>query len=105
MPGKRENMHKLYLDMDLTNTSDGFKVLHGFRVMDGCTTFEIDRQEKPRLAASIKAGGNGMLYRCYVTGVQLDIFHEIPGEDYVDFWYVAKSEAKALLMSAETSEC
>jgi hypothetical protein len=97
MSGRRDNRHKLYIDMDLTNTTSGEKLLRGLRLIDGYKTFEVDCQKKPVPLASTKAGGCGMMYLCRVNGCMLEVYHEILDDEYTSYWYVAGEEAASLM--------
>lgn len=94
--GRRENRHKLYIDISLTNTAEGEKRLNSFSVDGGFTSYEIDKHMPPLPSHSRKAGGSGMMYRCRVRGAYIDIYHEILDDDYVDYWYVAREQAEGL---------
>jgi len=97
MPGRRDNRHKLYIDIDLTNTVSGEKLLRGLRLIDGYKTFEVDRQDTPVPLASTRAGGCGMMYKCRVNGRELEIYHEILDDEYTSYWYVAGEQAASLM--------
>jgi hypothetical protein len=97
MSGRRDNRHKLYIDIDLTNTASGEKLLRGLRLIDGYKTFEVHSQKRPVPQASTRAGGCGMMYLCNVNGCMLEVYQEILDDEYTSYWYVAGEQAASLM--------
>jgi len=69
------NPYKVYVDVTAEFKADGTVVPLSFVWEDG-RRYEIDRITDVRRAASLKAGGAGIRYTCYVSGRQTYLFRE-----------------------------
>lgn len=74
-------MSKVFVDVVLMQTKDGQKVPLKVVWSDG-RSFEIDRVTDVRRAASLKAGGQGMRYKCRIQGKETYLWLE------EDKWFV-----------------
>ena len=59
--------NKVYVDVTAEFSKDGELVPKSFRWEDG-QVYEIERIKDIRRAASLKAGGVGMIYTCVIGG-------------------------------------
>lgn len=74
-------MSKVFVEVILKQTVDGQKVPLKVVWRDG-RSFEIDKITDVRRAASLKAGGQGMRYRCRIQGKETYLWLE------EDKWFV-----------------
>lgn len=74
-------MSKVFVDVVLMQTKDGQKVPLKV-VWDDGRSFEVDRVTDVRRAASLKAGGQGMRYKCRIQGRETYLWLE------EDKWFV-----------------
>jgi len=72
-------MRKVFVDVTATFTKDGNIIPMNFIWEDG-RKYEIDKVLDKRRAASLKAGGQGIRYKCRVLGKDVYMFLE----DYND---------------------
>lgn len=68
-------MRKVFIDVTATFTKDGNLQPLYFVWEDG-KRYEIDKILEIRKAASLKAGGRGIRFRCRVMGKEVYIFFE-----------------------------
>jgi len=68
-------MRKVYVDVTATFTKDGSLIPLYFIWEDGIR-YEIDRVLEHKRAASLKAGGQGIRYKCRVLGKDVYMFLE-----------------------------
>ena len=74
-------MGKVFVEVTARFTKDGRKVPLNITWEDG-RMFNIDRVTDVRRAASLKAGGQGMRYRCRINGRETYLWLE------EDKWFV-----------------
>ncbi|NLV37175.1 MAG: hypothetical protein GXY17_10935 [Clostridiaceae bacterium] len=74
-------MSKVFVEVIAKFTKDGGKVPLKIKWQDG-RTFDIDKVTDVRRAASLKAGGQGMRYRCRINGKETYLWLE------EDKWFV-----------------
>lgn len=74
-------MSKVFVEVIAKFTKDGGKVPLKIKWQDG-RTFDIDKVTDVRRAASLKAGGQGMRYRCRINGRETYLWLE------EDKWFV-----------------
>ncbi|HEX2945436.1 MAG TPA: hypothetical protein VHT96_05745 [Clostridia bacterium] len=74
-------MAKVFVEVIAKFTKDGSKVPLIVKWEDG-RSFDIDRVTDVRRAASLKAGGQGMRYRCRINGKETYLWLED------DKWFV-----------------
>jgi hypothetical protein len=74
-------MGKVFVEVIAKFTKDGSKIPLTIKWEDG-RCFEIDRVTDVRRAASLKAGGQGMRYRCRISGKETYLWLE------EDKWFV-----------------
>ncbi len=74
-------MSKVFVEVIAKFTKDGGKVPLKIKWQDG-RTFDIDKVTDIRRAASLKAGGQGMRYRCRINGRETYLWLE------EDKWFV-----------------
>lgn len=80
-------MSKVFVEVIAKFTKDGVKIPLTVTWEDG-RRFEIDRVTDVRRAASLKAGGQGMRYKCRINGKETFLWLED------DKWFVeGKNEA------------
>lgn len=68
-------MRKVFVDVTATFTKDGNIIPMNFIWEDG-RKYEIDKVLDKRRAASLKAGGQGIRYKCRVQGKDVYMFLE-----------------------------
>lgn len=68
-------MSKVYVEVMAEFTKDGELIPKSFVWTDGIR-YEIDRITDKRRAASLKAGGVGMRYTCFIEGQQRYLYYE-----------------------------
>jgi len=68
-------MRKVFVDVTATFTKDGNIIPMNFIWEDG-RKYEIDKVLDKRRAASLKAGGQGIRYKCRVLGKDVYMFLE-----------------------------
>lgn len=68
-------MHKVFVDVTATFTKGGNLLPLWFIWEDG-KRYEIDKVFDNKKAASLKVGGQGMRYRCRVSGKDVYLFLE-----------------------------
>lgn len=99
---KRENDEKVYVEVLLHNTLEGFLLPFKFKT-DHDDKFYIDKVINIEQAASLKAGGQGMRYSCQVVinteddhifECRIDLYHD------GDFWFVEQEQLSQLLSCA-----
>ena len=74
-------MGKVFVEVIAKFTTDGSKIPLSVRWEDG-RSFDIDKVTDIRRAASLKAGGQGMRYRCRINGKETYLWLE------EDKWFV-----------------
>jgi hypothetical protein len=74
-------MGKVFVEVIAKHTKDGGKVPLSVTWEDG-RQFDIDKVTDVRRAASLKAGGQGMRYKCRINGKETYIWLE------EDKWFV-----------------
>ncbi|MGE5612998.1 MAG: hypothetical protein ACM3XR_01180 [Bacillota bacterium] len=74
-------MAKVYVEVIAKFTRDGNKIPLSIKWKDG-RSFEIDKVTDIRRAASLKAGGHGIRYRCRICGKETYLWLED------DKWFV-----------------
>lgn len=74
-------MSKVFVEVIAKFTKDGGKIPLTVKWEDG-RSFEIDKVTDVRRAASLKAGGQGMRYRCRINGRETYLWLE------EDKWFV-----------------
>lgn len=68
-------MRKIFIDVHAYFTKDGDLTPMSFVWIDG-NTYEIDRIIDKRNAAALKAGGQGIRYKCMVRGKTINLFYD-----------------------------
>jgi hypothetical protein len=68
-------MRKVYVQVTADFTPDGSLVPRSFVWEDG-RTFPVDRVFECKKAVSLKVGGQGLRYRCRVSGREAYLFYE-----------------------------
>ena len=66
---------KVYVDVNATFSKDGRLIPKSFIWTDG-HVYEIQRVKNVCRAASLRAGGVGMLYTCVVDGRESHLYYE-----------------------------
>ncbi|MGI6669233.1 MAG: hypothetical protein ACOX4M_07520 [Acetivibrionales bacterium] len=74
-------MAKVYVEVIVKFTEDGNKIPLSIKWKDG-RSFGIDKVTDIRRAASLKAGGHGIRYRCRINGKETYLWLED------DKWFV-----------------
>ncbi len=74
-------MSKVFVEVIAKFTKDGGKIPLRIKWQDG-RTFDIDKVTDVRRAASLKAGGQGIRYRCRINGRETYLWLE------EDKWFV-----------------
>ncbi len=86
----RENPYKAYVDVTAEFSVDGRMTPLKIVWEDG-RSYEIDRVLNVQRAASTKAGGAGMRYKCVIRGNPVELYYEENG-----LWFVARKDPKIL---------
>lgn len=76
---------KVYVEVEATFTKDGF-LRPVWIIWEDGTRYMIDKVQNCKRAASLSAGGCGILYECMVCGRQIHLFYE---ENYK--WFVCRN--------------
>lgn len=72
-----DNYDKVYVEVVVEFNIDGKMIPKSLRWDDG-TVYEIDKILDERRAASLKAGGQGIRYLCWIHGKERYLFYEKP---------------------------
>ncbi|WP_242826988.1 hypothetical protein [Butyrivibrio sp. MC2013] len=81
----KENLMKVYVDVEAVFTRDGF-LKPKYVVWEDGRRYNIDKIRSCRRAASTDAGGIGIMYICMVSGREVRLFYE---ENYR--WFVCRA--------------
>lgn len=69
----QDSKHKIFVKITAEHDTKG-RVTPKFLHWDDGRKFEVDKVMDVRIAASLKAGGQGMRYTCRISGKQVYLF-------------------------------